>query len=136
MSGVDDCQVLELRRIASATGSITPVEAGVDVPFAIERVYYLYDVPGGESRGGHAHKQLEQLVVAVMGAFDIVLDDGTNRRTVRLDRAYNGLYIPRMIWRELINFSSGAVCMVLASRPYEESDYFRDYSEFHTCKQL
>jgi dTDP-4-dehydrorhamnose 3,5-epimerase-like enzyme len=111
------------------------VEGGVDVPFTIERVYYLYDVPGGETRGGHAHLDLQQLVVAVMGSFELVLDDGEERRTIRLDRAYQGVYVPRLIWRELVNFSSGCICMVLASRPYEENDYIRDYSEFLECKR-
>lgn len=133
---VGECRLLELPRIPSAAGSITPVEGGVDVPFALERVYYLYDVPGGETRGGHAHRELQQLVVSVMGSFEIVLDDGRARKTIRLERAYQGLYIPRLIWRELLNFSSGGICMVLASAPYEEADYIRDYSEFLECKQL
>lgn len=136
MSTVHDCRLLSLPRRPSASGSITPVEGGVDVPFDIERVYYLYDVPGGETRGGHAHRDLQQLVVSVMGSFDLVLDDGRERTTVRLDRAYQGIYVPRLIWRELVNFSSGGICMVLASRPYEEADYIRDYSEFLECKQL
>ncbi len=136
VSTVDDCRLLELPRMQSAAGSITPVEGGREVPFAIERVYYLYDVPGGESRGGHAHRALQQLIVSVMGSFDIVLDDGASRKTVRLDRAYQGLYVPRLIWRELINFSSGGICMVLASQPYEEADYIRDYTEFLECKRL
>jgi hypothetical protein len=93
-------------------------------------VYYLYDVPGGESRGGHAHKELQVLIVSVMGAFDVVLDDGEDRKRVRLDRGYYGLYIPAMIWRELENFSSGGICLVLASMPYDESDYIRDYDTF------
>lgn len=136
MSTIDDCRFVELPRMQSAAGSITPVEGGREVPFAIERVYYLYDVPGGESRGGHAHRALQQLIVSVMGSFDIVLDDGASRKTVRLDRAYQGLYVPRLIWRELINFSSGGICMVLASLPYEEADYIRDYTEFLECKRL
>jgi hypothetical protein len=131
---VDDCRLLELPRIPTGGASITPVQGGVDVPFAIERVYYLYDVPGGEVRGGHAHKALEQLIVAPMGAFDLVLDDGQRRRTVRLDRGYNGLYLPPMIWRELVNFSSGAICMVLASAPYDEGDYIRDYETYRSAK--
>lgn len=136
MSTVDQCRLLDLPRMQSAAGSITPVEGGREVPFSIERVYYLYDVPGGESRGGHAHRALQQLIVSVMGSFDIVLDDGASRKTVRLDRAYQGLYVPRLIWRELINFSSGGICMVLASQPYEEADYIRDYTEFLECKRL
>jgi dTDP-4-dehydrorhamnose 3,5-epimerase-like enzyme len=106
------------------------VEGGNHIPFNIERVYYLYDVPGGAVRGGHAHKQLQQLVVSVMGAFDVVLDDSFKKKTVRLDRAYFGLYIPNMIWRELENFSSGGICLVLASLSYDESDYYRNYDEF------
>jgi hypothetical protein len=112
------------------------VEGGSHIPFDIERVYYLYDVPGGAVRGGHAHKQLQQLVVSVMGAFDVILDDGYKRKTVRLDRAYVGLYIPTMIWRELENFSSGGICLVLASLPYDESDYYRDYNEFMKVAQV
>jgi hypothetical protein len=106
------------------------VEGGNHIPFEIERVYYLYDVPGGSVRGGHAHKQLQQLIVSVMGAFDVILDDGYKKKTVRLDRAYFGLYVPNMIWRELENFSSGGICLVLASLPYDESDYYRNYDEF------
>jgi hypothetical protein len=127
---VAECRVVELPRIASPEGSLTPVVGGVDVPFPIERIYYLYDIPGGETRGGHAHLELQQLIVSVMGAFDLVLDDGVERRTVRLDRAHRGLYVPKMIWRELTNFSSGAICMVLASLPYDEMDYVRDYDDF------
>lgn len=134
MSSVTDCRLMELPRIVSPEGSITPVESGRDVPFAIERIYYLYDVPGGAGRGGHAHLELEQLIVAVMGSFDLVVDDGASRHTFRLDRAYQGIYLPRLIWRELLNFSSGGICMVLASRPYEEGDYIRDYEAFLRVK--
>lgn len=134
ITSVEDCRLVDLRRIGAPAGSLTPVQGSLDVPFAIERVYYLYDVPGGVSRGGHAHRKLQQLVVAVMGAVDLVLDDGHTRRSVRLDRAYQGLYIAPMIWRELVNFSSGAICLVLASRTYEEADYIRDYAEFTECR--
>jgi dTDP-4-dehydrorhamnose 3,5-epimerase-like enzyme len=127
---IDDCRIIDLPKISNRRGNITPVEGGRHIPFDIERVYYLYDVPGGAVRGGHAHKQLQQLVVSVMGAFDVILDDGDKRKTIRLDRAYVGLYIPTMIWRELENFSSGGICLVLASLPYDESDYYRDYNEF------
>jgi len=127
---IDDCRIIDLPKISNRRGNITPVEGGNHIPFDIERVYYLYDVPGGAVRGGHAHKQLQQLVVSVMGAFDIILDDGYKKKTVRLDRAYFGLYIPNMIWRELENFSSGGICLVLASLPYDESDYYRNYDEF------
>jgi uncharacterized RmlC-like cupin family protein len=102
----------------------------VHVPFEIKRVYYLYDVPGGAERGGHAHRELEQVIVAMSGSFDVVLDDGHASKRVHLNRSYYGLYVPRMIWRELDNFSSGSVCMVLASNRYSEDDYYRDYREF------
>lgn len=130
---VERCEVIELPRIEDARGNLSFVEGGNHVPFSIARMYYLYDVPGGESRGGHAHQQLEQLVIAMSGAFEIVLDDGYEQRLIGLNRSYYGLYIPRMVWRELVNFSSGSVCAVLASEPYDESDYFRDYDEFLTA---
>ena len=136
MITVDDCRLLDLPRIVQpGRGSITPVEGGTDVPFTIARVYYLYDVPGGESRGGHAHKELEQVIVAALGSFEVEVDDGANKRTFQLNRSYHGLYLPRLIWRELKNFSSGAICLVLASHPYREEDYFRDYSEFVRHRQ-
>ncbi len=127
---VDLCQMVDLPKIHDPRGNLTFIESGAHVPFAIERVYYLYDVPGGSERGGHAHKQLQQFIVAMSGSFDVVLDDGKDKKRVHLNRSYNGLYVCPMIWRELDNFSSGAVCMVLASTKYEESDYLRDYSEF------
>jgi dTDP-4-dehydrorhamnose 3,5-epimerase-like enzyme len=127
---LDECRMIDLPRIQDPRGNLTFIEGVNHVPFEIARVYYLYDVPGGESRGGHAHRQLEQFIIAMSGSFDVVLDDGSERRTVSLNRSYYGLYMPRMIWRELVNFSSGSVCTVLASRPYEEEDYYRDYDEF------
>lgn len=127
---VNDCPLLDLPRISDRKGSITPIYGREHVPFEIKRVFFLYDVPGGEDRGGHAHQNLQQLIVSVMGAFDVVLDDGRERKTVRLDRGYRGLYIPSMIWSELENFSSGAICLVLASAPYDETDYIRDYQEY------
>lgn len=130
MTTVDDCKLIVLPKITARQGNITPVEGNKDIPFDIARVYYLYDVPGGATRGGHAHKELQQLIVSVMGAFDVVLDDGQRKKTVRLDRAYNGLYVPRMIWRELENFSSGGICLVLASLPYDENDYIREHGTF------
>ncbi len=111
-------------------GNLTFLEGGRQVPFAIERVFYLYDVPGGQSRAGHALKDTEQLLVAVSGSFDVVLDDGANRTTITLNRPYVGLYVPSLIWRELENFSSGSVCLVLASHPYEEAQYYREYPGF------
>jgi len=129
-TSVHDCRLIDLPKISERRGAITPIYGNDHVPFEIKRVYYLYDVPGGESRGGHAHKDLHQLVVSVMGAFDVVLDDGREKKRVHLDRAYHGLYIPRMIWRELENFSSGGICLVLASEAYNETDYIRDYDLF------
>jgi hypothetical protein len=127
---LDQAQIMELRRISNPKGNLTPVEGGQDVPFEIARVYYLYDVPGGESRGGHAHRRLRQFIVAVSGSFEVVLDDGTDRRAFSLNRSYYGLYVPAMLWRELDNFSSGSVCLVLASDHFEETDYIRDYQTF------
>jgi len=129
-----DCRILDLPRIERPQGSITPVEAERDVPFPLSRVYYLYDGPGGEARGGHAHRELEQVIVAVMGAFEVVLDDGSERQVFRLDRAYNGLYIAPMIWRELEGFSSGGIGVVLASHVFTEDDYIRTYEQFTTEK--
>jgi len=130
MSTVYDCSIIQLPRIQSTSGNITPIYGNVNVPFEIARVYYLYDVPGGETRGGHAHKNLQQLIVAASGSFDVLLDDGINKKVVHLNRPYMGLYMPNMIWRELLNFSSGGICLVLASRVYDESDYYREYEEF------
>ncbi|MEW6434112.1 MAG: WxcM-like domain-containing protein [Myxococcota bacterium] len=127
---VNGCRLIELPRINDPRGNLTFIEGDRHIPFKIARVYYLYDVPGGESRGGHAHRQLQQLIIAMSGSFDVLVDDGENKRTFTLNRSYVGLYIPTMIWRELVNFSSGAVCTVLASHPYEEADYIRDYSQF------
>jgi len=135
MTTIDDCRLIDLPCIGDRKGNITPIYGGEHIPFDIARVYYLYDVPGGAARGGHAHKELQQLVVSVMGAFDVILDDGFNRKTVRLDRAYYGLYMPRMIWRELENFSSGGICLVLASLHYDENDYIYDYNEFSQFKK-
>jgi len=111
-------------------GNLSFIEGEVHIPFDIKRVYYLYDVPGGASRGGHAHKSLQQVIIALSGSFDVILDDGRSREIFSLNRSYYGLYLPTMIWRELENFSSGAVCMVLASERYEESDYIREYDDF------
>lgn len=127
---LDDCRIIPLERISRPEGNLTPLEGARDIPFDIARVYYLYDVPGGESRGGHAHIDLQQLIVSVMGSFDVVLDDGASRRRVTLNRAYHGLYVPRLIWRDIENFSSGGVCLVVASLPYAETDYIRDYADF------
>ena len=127
---INNCRVIDLPKIADPRGNLTFVENGQHVPFEIQRVYYLYDVPGGAERGGHAHKELQQLIIAMSGSFDVVLDDGIEKKRVHLNRSYNGLYVCPMIWRELDNFSSGSVCMVLASNRYDESDYYRGYAEY------
>ena len=133
---LDECRMIQLPRIADPRGNLTFIESHQQVPFDIRRVYYLYDVPGGSERGGHAHKQLRQLIIALSGSFDIQLDDSLNRRTYHLNRGYEGLLICPMIWREINNFSSGAVCLVMASEPYDESDYYRNYDEFKTAANL
>ena len=115
-------------------GSITPVYNNVHVPFEIQRVYYLYDVPAGSERGGHAHKELQQFIVAGFGSFEVFLKDGENEKNICLNKPSQGLFLPIMIWRELANFSSGAVCLVLASLPYDEKDYYRDYHDFLRAK--
>lgn len=127
---LDKCKMVDLPRINDPRGNLTFVEANRHIPFAIQRIYYLYDVPGGAERGGHAHKALHQLIIAMSGSFDIHLDDGFGKKTVHMNRSYNGLYVCPMMWREIDNFSSGAVCLVLASDYYDELDYYRDYNEF------
>jgi dTDP-4-dehydrorhamnose 3,5-epimerase-like enzyme len=129
-TNLSKCGILDLPRIQDPRGNLTFVEGNRHIPFSIERVYYLYDVPGGAERGGHAHRKLQQLIVAMSGSFDVILDDGESKRRYHLNRSYNGLYVCPMIWRELDNFSSGSVCMVLASNLYDEADYYRDYGEF------
>ena len=132
---VYDCSVIEMDKHHSNVGNITVIENSKTIPFDIKRVYYLYDIPGGEERGGHAHKELKQLLIAASGSFDVVLDDGNVKRTVTLNRPYYGLLIVPGIWRELNNFSSGAICLVLASEKYDEIDYLRDYNEFINNKK-
>lgn len=133
-SSVYDCHVLPLSKIHNPAGNITIVEGEQNVPFNLRRIYYLYDIPGGESRGGHAHKELSQLIVAASGSFEVLLDDGINKKIVRLNRPNFGLMVVPGIWRELFEFSSGAICMVLASHKYDEKDYLRDYNNFFKFK--
>lgn len=124
------CRIVDLPKVEDPRGNLTFIEGERHVPFDIKRVYYLYDVPGGSHRGGHAHRDLHQLLIAMSGSFDILLDDGRTKFKYHMNRSYYGLYIPPMIWREIDNFSSGSVCMVLASQYFSEDDYFRDYSDF------
>lgn len=128
--GIENCRLLEFPVITDPRGNLTFVEANRHIPFDIKRVYYLYDVPGGAERGGHAHKALQQVIVAMSGSFDVVLNDGTRSHRYHLNRSYYGLYVSSMIWREIDNFSSGSVCMVLASEFFDEADYYRDINEF------
>lgn len=127
---VSTCKLMDLPKITDIRGNLTFIEQNIHIPFKIKRVYFLYDIPGGERRGGHAHKNLEQFIIAASGSFDVILDDGVKTKRHHLNRCYHGLYVPKMVWRELNNFSSGSVCLVLASEPFEEEDYIRSYSEF------
>ncbi len=134
-ASVYNCNVFELPKIQNRSGNLTALNNLTDIPFEVRRIYYLYDIPGGEVRGGHAHRSLEQLIIAASGSFDVLIDDGRNRKVVHLNRSYYGLHILPGIWRELVNFSSGSICLVLASARYDEHDYVRDYSEFIKSKK-
>jgi len=127
---LDDCRIIELSKIADPRGNLTSIESERNIPFEIKRVYYLYDVPGGATRAGHGHKTLQQLIIAMSGSFDVTLDDGTKKEKYHLNRSYCGLYVAPMMWREIDNFSSGSVCMVVASDFFDEADYFRYYDDF------
>ena len=133
-STVYNCAIIPLDKIHNRAGNITIVEGQVNIPFDVKRIYYLYDIPGGATRGGHAHKELTQLIVAASGSFNVLLDDGNNKKIVTLNRPDFALLVVPGIWRELIEFSSGAICMVLASHKYDEPDYIRDYDEFRKYK--
>ena len=134
-TSVFDVSLIELPKNHAEKGNITAVNTNTEIPFNINRIYYLYDVPGGTSRGGHAHKELQQLIFAVSGSFDITLDDGCTKRSINLNRPYLGLYMPAGLWRELDNFSSGSICLVLASHTYDPDDYIRNYSYFKEFKR-
>ncbi len=129
------CKTIDLPKITDARGNLTFIEENRHIPFEIKRVYYLYDVPGGESRGGHAHKHLQQFIIAASGSFDVILDDGFERKNFSLNRSYYGLYVAPMVWRELNNFSSGSVCLVLASELYQKEDYIYDYETFKNTQR-
>jgi WxcM-like, C-terminal len=128
-----NCKLVDLPKITDPEGSLTPIEGSRHVPFEIKRVFYLYDVPGGATRAGHALKTCQQFIIAMSGSFDVILDDGTDTKRYHLNRSYTGLYVPALIWRELENFSSGSVCTVLASEVYDEKSYYRDYEEFRNA---
>lgn len=127
---VYDCSVIELPKIETEGGNITPIRGNVNIPFDIKRVFYSYDIPGGEARGAHAHKECHQFLVAASGAYEVLLDDGVNKRTVLLNRPFYGLHVPPGIWASEQAFSSGSICLVLASHGYEEADYIRDYDDY------
>ena len=133
---ITKCRLVDLPKIQDPRGNLTFIEGGSHIPFNIQRVFYLYDVPGGADRGGHAVKSCAQFLVAMSGSFDVILDDGKGKKRVHLNRSYYGLYIPPLIWREMDNFSSGSVCMVLASNRYAEDDYYRDYNQYLTAMEL
>jgi hypothetical protein len=129
----EDCRILRFPKIEDRRGNLSFIEGNSHIPFDIQRVYYLYDVPGGAARGGHAHKALWQVIIAMSGSFDVVLDDGSVRQKFHLNRSYSGLVVGPMMWREIENFSSGSVCLVLASNRYDENDYYRDFEEFRSA---
>lgn len=130
MNKLEHCRLIDLPKISDPRGNLTFIEGNQHVPFDIKRVYYTYDVPGGSDRGAHAHKRLHQLIIAMSGSFDVVLDDGFEKKRFHLNRSYFGLYVCPMMWRELNNFSSGSVCLVLASELFDPDDYYRDYELF------
>lgn len=130
-----DCNIIHLPKIHSRQGNITPVQNNLNIPFEVKRIYYLYDIPGGESRGAHGHKDLESLIIAASGSFDVTIDDGFNKKTVQLNRPYLGLNLKPGMWRDISNFSSGAICLVLASEKFDEKDYFRNYDDYLNFKK-
>ena len=135
MGRIDKCKIINLPKIHDPRGNLTFIEGTNHIPFDIKRVYYLYDVPGGAERGGHAHKNINQIIIAIAGSFDVVINDGSDTQRFHLNRSYFGLYVCPMIWRELDNFSSGSVCLVLASDYFSEADYIRDFTQFHPTQK-
>ncbi|TWI60642.1 WxcM-like protein [Pseudoduganella lurida] len=135
MAMMEHCRIIDLPRHNDPRGNLSVVEGGIHVPFDLERVYYLYDVPGGSARAGHGHVELQQLIIAMSGSFDVIVDDGYERKKFHLNRSYYGLYIPKLMWREVENFSSGGVCLVMASTKFDKSDYYYDYDEFAAMVQ-
>lgn len=129
-AGLDLCRVIELPRFGDLRGNLTSLQSEIEIPFELRRIFFLYDVPGGAERGGHAHRTTHQMLIAMSGSFDVTLDDGQSRKRFHLNRAYYGLYIPPMVWRELDNFSSGSVCLALASTLFSEKDYYREYGHY------
>ncbi|MDB6111994.1 MAG: hypothetical protein JWR69_3744 [Pedosphaera sp.] len=127
---LSDCRIIDLPKISDPRGNLTFIEGERHVPFQVKRVFYLYDVPGGAERAGHALKKCEQFLIAMSGSFDVLAYNGKEKQRIHLNRSYNGLYLPPMVWREMDNFSSGSVCLVLASEPYSEGDYYRDYKDY------
>ncbi len=136
MISISDCSIIELPKISNRAGNITPVHSGVDVPFDIKRVFYLYDIPAGESRGAHAHKNCHQFLIAASGSFEVMYEDGVNKKVVQLNRPFYGLHIPPMIWAQELNFSSGAICLVLTSELFDANDYLRDYNQYLNLKNI
>jgi hypothetical protein len=132
---IDDCLTMNVPKIPDVRGNLTYIESAVHLPFSIRRVYWIYDVPGGEVRGGHAYRELQEFMVALSGSFDVHISDGDSRRVVTLNRSYYGLYVPRMIWRQLVNFSTNAVCLIVASLPFDEGDYIRRYDDFVAARR-
>ena len=127
---LSQCRIIDLPKVADPRGNLTFLEGGKHIPFDIKRVFYLYDVPGGAERGGHALKTCEQFLIAMSGSFDVIVYDGKENKRIHMNRSYNGLYLPPMVWREMDNFSSGSVCLALASQQYNESEYYRDYKGY------
>ncbi|MBC8298459.1 MAG: WxcM-like domain-containing protein [Pelagibacterales bacterium] len=133
-SSISNCSIIEVPKIKNRAGNISPIHGEIDIPFKVRRVFYLYDIPGGENRGAHAHKKCHQFLIAASGSFNVLVDDGNNRKKISLNRPYNGLYIPPGIWAEELGFSSGSICLVLTSHKYDATDYIRNYNDYIRTK--